>query len=932
MLAISTIALLFILSGCRQSNSNIYIYRERGRYAEIDSMLRPIRNTDSLRAIYDQYKVLDDKMGQMLVLKQLGKCQREQNQFTEAIESHRQSYNIAVELCDTQEIVYALNSIGTNYRRMSMLDEATQNHYRALAYCDTFSDSLSFVSRKNRVISLNGIGNIALSLGDYETADSVFRQALKGEKQLGSALGQAINYANLGAIYEHYGLLDSAWAYYRLSMQKNIEADSHLGISLCHGYFGGLHEKQGDLDKAVQEYEQAYAMKGRIDSWHWLNALLSLAKLHVSRGNADEALVLLSHGEQEALAGKSNGHLADIYKLYYRIWQLRGDAPKALSAYMKSHAYSDSILNEKNLIEVQNERVRYEYERRQHEIDHLNDTFRKDRKYRNTLIVGMCVIVLLLIAVMSFLLYVLRLRKQRQREVQRVDRMRSTFFTNITHEFRTPLTVIIGLAERMQLPTSADNLSAIGSAIMRQGRSMLELINQILDMAKATSATVESDYEHGDVVGFIHTLVESTRELTRKKQIELLFVPSETRVLMDFVPDYLAKIVRNLISNAVKFAPEYGRVFLTSTVEGENLKLWVADNGCGISAEDLPHIFEPFWQSESNGITIGSGIGLSLVQQLVAAMGGSIEVKSAPGAGTVFLLSFPMRHGTAQHKELSALPAPEPLPVQDAEEVTQFAEIDSEESLVILLVEDNNDVASYVSSILTETKVHFARNGKEGLEKAYSVVPDIIITDIMMPVMDGIELCKEIRKSDILNHIPIVVLSAKSTERDKLECLRAGADSYIYKPFSAAELLVTVNTLLERRKALQHSFANVASASQPDKEASSMSSQDQEFLSKVVNMVYAQMAHQNVNVNDLASSLCMSPKQLNRKISAITGENASRYVLRVRMTKAKTLLDSNRNYTIAEVAQLCGFEENSNFTRAFKSFFEITPSQYRKRP
>lgn len=932
MLAISTIALLFILSGCRQSKSNIYIYRERGRYAEIDSMLRPIRNTDSLRAIYDQYKVLDDKMGQMLVLKQLGKCQREQNQFTEAIESHRLSYDIAVELCDTQEIVYALNNIGTNYRRMSMLDKATQSHYKALAYCDTYSDTHSYASRKNRVISLNGIGNIALSLGDYVTADSVFRQALKGEKQLGSALGQAINYANLGAIYEHYGLLDSAWAYYRLSMQKNIEADSPLGISLCHGYFGGLHEKQGDLEKAVQEYEQAYAMKGRIDSWHWLNALLSLAKLHVSRGNADEALALLSHGEQEVLAGKSNGHLADIYKLYYRIWQLRGDAAKALSAYMKSHAYSDSILNEKNLIEVQNERVRYEYERRQHEIDHLNDTFQKDRTYRNMLIAGMCVIVLLLIAVMLFLLYVLRLRKQRQKEVQRADRMRSTFFTNITHEFRTPLTVIIGLAERMQLPTSADNLSAIGNTIMRQGRSMLELINQILDMAKATSANVEYDYEHGDVVGFIHTLVESTRELTRKKQIELLFVPSETCVLMDFVPDYLAKIVRNLISNAVKFAPEHGRIFLTTNVEDESLKLWVSDNGCGISAEDLPHIFEPFWQSESNGITIGSGIGLSLVQQLVATMGGNIEVKSAPGAGTVFLLSLPIRHGTVQHKALSALPTPEPLPVPDSYEVTPFAETDSDESLVILLVEDNNDVASYVSSILTETKVHFARNGKEGLEKAYVVVPDIIITDIMMPVMDGIEFCKEIRRSDILNHIPIVVLSAKSTERDKLECLRAGADSYIYKPFSAAELLVTVNTLLERRKALQHSFASAASVSQPDKEASSMSSQDQDFLSKVVNTIYAQMTCRNVNINDLASSLCMSPKQLNRKMSAITGENVSRYVLRVRMTKAKTLLDSNRNYTIAEVAQLCGFEENSNFTRAFKSFFEITPSQYRKRP
>lgn len=930
LLLLSTLFACAFWVGCTPFSTGD-VSRGGGHKLEIDSLLRHVHCADSLRMMYETFSNSDDKIGQMLVLKQLGKLQREQNLFSEAIATHQRGCELAVALCDTPEIVYALNNIGTNYRRMSMLDEATQNHYRALAYCDAYSDTSSYSSRKNRVVSLNGIGNIALSMGDYVTADSVFRQALKGEQQLGSALGQAINYANLGAIFEHQGKLDSAWTYYRLSLQKNIEADSQLGISLCHGYFGGLYEKQGDFDNAVQEYEQAYAMEGRIDVWHWLNALISLAQLHVSQGNTDVALNLLSRGETEALAGKSSGHLAEIYTLYYRIWQLKGDATKALSFYKKSHAYSDSILNEKNLIEVQNERVRYEHERRQREIDHLNETYQKDRKYRNLLIVGMCLIVFLLIAVMLFLLYVLRLRRQRQTEVLRLDQMRSTFFTNITHEFRTPLTVVIGLAERMQLPTSTENLSAIGTTIMRQGQNMLELINQILDMAKASSATLDSDYEHGDVVGFIHALVESMRELTRKKKVELLYAPSLPHVPMDFVPDYLTKIIRNLISNAVKFAPENGRVFLTSNVEDGKLKLWVADNGCGIPMKDQPHIFEPFWQACSNGTALGTGVGLSLVRQLVQAMGGTVSVKSAPGAGTVFMISLPMRHGTAPHKELPSLTKFETVPAPDADEVSSNSENESDENLVILLVEDNNDVASYVSSILTDAKVHFARNGKEGLEKAFSVVPDIIITDIMMPVMGGVELCREIRSSSILNHIPIVVLSAKSAERDKLECLRAGADSYIYKPFSAAELLVTVNTLLERRRALQSSFAHAASAAQPEKETV-LSSQDQEFLSKVVNMIYAQMAHQNVNVNELASSLCMSPKQLNRKLSAITGESVSRYVLRVRMTKAKTLLDSDRNHTIAEVAQLCGFDENSNFTRAFKSFFDITPSQYRKRP
>ncbi|MBR5899521.1 MAG: response regulator [Muribaculaceae bacterium] len=884
---------------------------------------------DSLIALRQFYQETDNTVGEMVVLKYLGQAYREDNKFIQAVEIHDAELKIASELCDTPAMIQALNNIGTNHRRMGILDDATKYHFSALNLCEKYSDKESYRSKKNRVVSLNGIGNISLRIGDNATADSVFRKALAGERELNSALGQAINYANLGAIFEEENMLDSAWVYYRKSMEMNIEAKSELGISLCHGHFGNLYEREGEIDKAIAEYEKAYQMEYKIDSWHWLNFCLALVDIYIEQNNYAKALQLLDKANQKATDGRSLDRLASIYGLYSIIYDKTGNTDKAYKAYRLSKTYNDSVLNQQNLISVQNERVKYEYQRRQQEIDTINNRFNSERQLRNVIIISLVVILLLLIIGVGMLMYLLKIKKREQAVMKQVDNMRSSFFTNITHEFRTPLTVIIGLAERIAGNESVENLKSIGETISRQGHNLLLLINQILDVSKLKSSVSHSEYQHGDIIGYIHLIFEGAKVLANRKNIEYRFKPQEKSVEMDFIPDYITKIVGNLISNAIKFTPANGQVTISTATKNKRFILTVQDNGCGISTHDLPYIFDAFYQGNSNSRSMGTGIGLSLVKQLVEAMNGTVAVESGENNGTKFTVNLPISHTVNQVVSLNELPAVNDIFVTDGDEA-ESVEIDDDTLTRILIVEDNNDVSSFIGSVINNANIYYAQNGREGLEKALQIVPDVIITDIMMPEMDGIEMCDKIRESDILCHIPIIIISAKAEEYDKIEGIKSGADAYLYKPFNAEELNVTINSLLERRKLLQENYTRNSAKDSVSTEK--LSTNDQVFLNKVIDLTHAQMATQSVNINDLAESLNMTSRQLNRKINAITGDNISKYILQVRMLRAKQLLDSNKDYTIAEVAYKCGYEENSNFTRAFKMLYGITPTQYRKMP
>ena len=904
----------------------------------IDSLVHAQKEVDSLEQIRDRFIQEDNHYGLMVTCKTLGQRYRSENRFMDAVKCHKLGMEQAILLADTLELIQALNNLGTNYRRLGILTEASTFHYRALSFCELLQNKTDKLTQKQRVISLNGIGNIYLTLDNRQLADSIFRIALRGEQQLGSAVGQAINYANLGAIFESNGQTDSAWIYYQHSMKQNQKAKSDLGISLCHNSFGRLYEKDCLWDSALVEYQASYdIMAGSKDRWHWLESCLALTRVHLKKGDYSKAYAYLEQAKKTATDIKSLEHLAQVYYLYYQWYDQKGDCRKALDYYIQSRIYTDSVMNFKNLHHAQNLRIQFVSDRHRDEINVLERSYENERRTHNYLLIASLAIILLAVTMIGFLWYFLHSRRKMIRMMQHVEEIRSNFFTNITHEFRTPLTVILGYSRLLENGTVflKQDLQSLGQYITRQGNNLLDLVNQLLDISKVKSAVGNPEWRTGNVVPYLHMLVESFQDLARLKRIELQFLPSQNTVNMDFVPDYLQKILRNLISNALNYTPAYGKICIDTDLTDNMLEIHVSDTGKGIAEEDLPHIFDLFYQGNKEKVKeVGSGIGLSLVQKLVMSMNGTIEVESKVGIGTIFTLFFPLFHKGQEYpdfrlNEITIEKVALTTKDGESENLPQGKE-SNEHTPLILVVEDNLDVAHYIGSLLQERyALRYAYNGRIGIELAYELVPDLILTDLMMPVVDGYALLRCIRESETVNHIPVIVITARCTEEDRIKGIEAGADAYLYKPFNAEELLVRVDYLLDSRRMLRSKYA-YAVRQQFTNAEKQLAIADQQFLNRLTDITYRQMETGQVDVETIASKMCMTRQQLTRKLQAVTGESTVVYLMRIRLNKAKQLLDSCVDMQIGDIAIKCGFEDNAYFSRIFKQYFHLTPSQYRK--
>ena len=924
----------FILSCQRDKHAPIYSAADRKL---TDSMVWANRSVDSLEVLLDRFIGDENKLGIMIAQRELGKLYRENNRFDDAIEASLNGLKAARELEDTLEIIQALNNTGTNFRRIGALDEASSYHYEALEYCETYSDKTSPAAIKNRNVTLNGIGNIQLTLGNNETAERVFREALTGEQKIDNLVGQAINYANIGATFESGGMADSARYYYNQSMKYNRKTKSDLGISLCHNHFGRLYEKEEKWDKALLEYQSAYdIMKNSTDKWHWLESCLALARTYFFTGDKPNADKYLTEARETATDIKSLEHLSEVYKLNYQILEKQGNFREALRNYQLFHLYADSLLNTKNYIHLQNTIVKFERKKRDLDIATVSKNYERKRRLTQSLIYSAAGLITISLVALLALLYALKMRTKSQRMLQKTEKIRTNFFTNITHEFRTPLTVILGLGEQLesgQLKKDKEIVAA-GSVIMRQGNSFLELINQLLDISRVQSSIGKADWRTGNVVILLQMLVESFEMQARNQNIDLRFVTAETEVTMDFVPHYVKKMMCNLIANALKYTPDGGKVYVSSRRKNNKIEIRVVDTGCGIHPEDLPHIFKPFFQGENSRMPASSGVGLSLVHQIVKAMNGNITVVSALDKGSAFTLILPLRHGTEKWATwippeiMTACRRQRNTPQLVETPAPSCCEDNSKET--VLIVEDNSDVLFYIGSQFGKKyNLLFAKDGEEAFEKAENFIPDLIITDVRMPGMDGYELCRQIRASELVNHIPVIILTAKGNEEDRIKGIEAGAEAYLTKPFNSEELNLLAAKLLEIRKVLREKYSQ---ALNEGTEANiQLTTAEQNFLTKLTDLVYAQMIKGEIEIEALASKMAMSRSQLNRKTIAVTGYNISNYILQVRMSKAKRLLDADISTPIGEIALECGFTDMGYFSRTFKNLFRMTPSQYRKR-
>lgn len=541
-------------------------------------------------------------------------------------------------------------------------------------------------------------------------------------------------------------------------------------------------------------------------------------------------------------------------------------------------------------------------------------------------------------------------RRQQDLELQKtkeLDHLKTRFYTNITHEFRTPLTVIIGMAEQIKGDGKTRDL------IKRNANQLLRLINQLLGLSRLETQQVQPEYVHGEMVAYVRYLTESFHSLATDRGIKLIFYTEAAELWMDYDPEKLQPIIFNLLSNALKFTEKGGEVVLhlqeQRTRGGHWLQLKVSDTGIGIAAAALPQVFDRFFQVESNNrVTEGTGIGLAYVQELVRLLEGKIEVSSKEGKGTTFRVLLPIRaklknaagqQGPGQEwlprpggsypaapEEVGLAPASAPpkapTPDEDAEEEGKRGQP------CILIVDDNDDVREYISGLLNGAyQLRQANDGESGLAAALEEVPDLIISDIMMPRRNGYELSKELKADLRTSHIPIILLTAKVTREDRLAGLESGADVFLTKPFDRAELLVRIENLLENRRKLRVYYAEgqvpvVADALRPDPEAA--------FLAALEGVVKERLDDPSLDVPQLAAAVAMSQSQMYRKLKAVTGKTPSQFIRSVRLRRGRELLtDPARN--VSEIAYAVGFSDPNYFSRTFNDEFGCNPTDWRKK-
>ena len=522
------------------------------------------------------------------------------------------------------------------------------------------------------------------------------------------------------------------------------------------------------------------------------------------------------------------------------------------------------------------------------------------------------------------------LKQAEATSLKELDEAKTKLLTNISHEFRTPLTIMLGMARLIK--EHPDEWFRKGSEkIIQNGHALLHLVNDLLDMARLEAGAMTVNCLQQDIITQLRYLVGSFSSVATEKNIDLQFSPHSGEFIMDFDEDKLMQIVSNLLSNALKFTPKDGKVELSTEnlLSQHSFSIRVKDNGPGIAAEHLPQIFDRFYRIENPLLQSqsGSGLGLALTRELITLMNGTVSVESEPGAGTQFTITLPVTNEAPLKEKMTEI---ETLEFTDSAERFQINKLppDNTSAPVVLIVEDNRDLTEYLQHILaTEYRVVSAADGKSGLEQAFELIPDIIVSDVMMPVMDGIALLERLKSDIRTSHIPVVMLTAKADITSRLTGLEKGADEYLAKPFHEKELRIRLRNLIDMRERMQQHFASLTpdAAHLQDKSLKI----ENEFIRKIRAFMEENIAAEEFEIQQLCRQMAMSRAQLYRKFKALTGKSVFEYLRTLRLHKAKELLLTST----LNVTQVCfdvGFNNLSHFSRIFTEEFGRKPSDFRK--
>ncbi len=930
-------------------------------------------------AVFEQ---LEDQRAQGMMYRQLAFIYVTRSQYEEGLAYCKQSLSLFEEIQDQREAANTLTTIGLTFFYQSQYDSARWYHLKSLEIHESLQDKrgMSYAYGNLGLVD-NKAGNAAKAIENYE-------KSLRLKEELGDKRGIATSLQSLSKIYEdledyslalkfaqrsfqifeelgntfkmavilrnismaHMQMEDYPLA--RTTAQQSLEICRKLGLvheeAQTHLVMGAILKSEGKPDSAVLAYQTTLSLtdeeRGLITV---KSANLSLARLALEAEDWPNA-IRYARSVLELKPGSTSATLtrnaADI------LWQsmaATGQKAKAFDYYQLYIQMRDSIAS----IDNQRAAIRYEFTQ-QAQADSLTNAAlltaeieenKRRRTFSYFLLVGLGIT--FLFGLILFNRFRLTARQKAiiedekrkldqanselnhaNQKLTELDNFKSQFFTNISHEFRTPLTVITGMTEQME--QQPDKWQKKGLALIdRNARGLLHLINQILDLRKLESGNLSLHPIQGDVIQALRLSLASFESMAESKDIELVFSPEEPFLQMDFDPEKLGQITNNLLSNAIKFTSEGGYISLRSFCKAENqLVIEVQDSGRGIPTEKLPYIFDRFYQVDASDTRQGegTGVGLSLTKELVQLMGGKISVESTDGEGSTFTLCLPITRQAEIREAMMSLPSSEPL----ISATFPVATPSKEERPRLLIVEDNVDIVSYLYSILEDRyELSSAPDGQSGIAAALEQVPDLIITDVMMPEKNGYEVTETLKLDERSSHIPILMLTAKADADSRLEGYKRGADTFLAKPFNQEELLVRLDNLLKIRQKLQQRYQSGAALPPPQAEQPEVEQEDA-FIQKVRDAVLANLDNANYKGTALCEDLSISRTNLHRKIKALTGQTTTYFIRSIRLEQAKSLL-LQEDMQVAEVAYSTGFNDPAYFNRVFSELYQQSPGEWR---
>ncbi len=853
------------------------------------------------------------ELGQMgsasTVLSLLGSTLSRHGNFIRAQECYQRSLKIAEELGDMELKSRTLKSLG-------VLHNSLKEYDKALAYLrECLQLRKETKDRRGQASVLNSIGRNLMFQGAYEQALHNLHASLSLRRKVGPEQSEPYPLYNIGSTFEKLGHLDSAYFYLQEAMRLSTKHKSKYLQTLCLTDLGRVYWRRGQTQKAVNSLESAYS-------------LTSANVLHVEK--------------------------ADITSLLYKINKEEGNYKKALQYLEKHDALQDSLFNVENTRELTRQEAAYEFEKEKQQLAYekekellvVDSELRRQRSLQIATVMALVIALVFILVIMRYS----RLKQRSNAELQRLnseilqqkerleelDKVKSRFFTNISHEFRTPLTVIGGMVD--QIGKSPQKWLERGLKMIKHNNAnLLNLVNQILDLRKLETGGLQLNMIQGNIVFYLQYITDSFHSLAENKNIKIHFSECDQEIMMDYDKEKILRVVSNLLSNAIKFTPEGGDIYFSIGRQVKDntpmLHLQIRDTGIGIAREKLPYIFDRFYQIDSSDTRKGegTGIGLALVNELVKLMEGECQVESEVDKGATFTILLPIRQNASPSAEPNGAAMEDMIfAISEHEVISEaLASTNSEvtDRAKLLVIEDNLNVIQYIESILeNDYELLVATDGQEGINMAIEQIPHLIISDVMMPLKDGFEVCETLKKDVRTSHIPIVMLTARADDDSRIAGLERGADAYLAKPFNQKELLVRLEKLLEIRRMLQQRYQTLGPMARSDDK---IVQQEDSFISRVKKITETHLNDSNFGIPELCQEIGMSRSQLHLKIKALTNRSTTHFIRLIRLHRAKELLQTS-GLNITQVAYEVGFNDPSYFSRTFTEEFNLSPRKFVK--